>query len=50
VNVFVVAKLYEDLKRKRSESKQHSNHMSEILPHLHDPLALAQWLQKQVSL
>ena len=43
-----VAKLYEKLKVKREQSKIKSNYISEILPYLHDPNALAQWLQRQV--
>lgn len=46
----VVARLYEEMKRKREESKVHSSHVSDILPYLHDPAALAMWLQRQVSL
>nr|CAB3266784.1 transcriptional adapter 2-alpha [Phallusia mammillata] len=50
ITSFRVARLYEKLKIQREEAKQQTNYMSEILPHLHDPSALAQWLQKQAAI
>uniref|UniRef100_H2YUS2 Transcriptional adapter n=1 Tax=Ciona savignyi TaxID=51511 RepID=H2YUS2_CIOSA len=47
VSSFRGSKLYEKLKQQRESSKLKSNYMSEILPCLHDPAALAQWLQRQ---
>ncbi|CAK8680397.1 transcriptional adapter 2-alpha-like [Clavelina lepadiformis] len=50
ITCFRVAKLYEKLKVKREQSKIKSNCISEILPYLHDPNALAQWLQRQAAI
>ena len=47
ITCFRIAKVYEKLKAKRDALKQSKNHMAEILPHLHDPLALVKWLHRQ---
>uniref|UniRef100_F6VKM8 Transcriptional adapter n=1 Tax=Ciona intestinalis TaxID=7719 RepID=F6VKM8_CIOIN len=50
ISSFRVAKMFEKLKVDRESSKSRSNHMSEILPYLHDPAALAMWLQRQAAI
>lgn len=44
---FRIAKVYEKVKLKRDAFRRSRNHMAEILPHLHDPIALVKWLHQQ---
>ena len=47
ITSYRVAQLYDRLRKERKGSKIKVNFMSEILPYLHDPVALAHWLQRQ---